>query len=86
MFILPIILFVIVLFIVFWFFKSNRNKNEQDFRLDNLHTPNQYKNDSRSVVIACYFNPQNNPYRRKAFNLFYDKIKHLNHRIIECVI
>lgn len=47
---------------------------------------NKYKTDSEAVVIACYFNPKNNPYRLKAFNIFYDSIKHLNHRIIECVI
>jgi len=47
---------------------------------------NKYKTDSEAVVIACYFNPQGNPYRLFAFNKFYDSIKHLNHRIIECVI
>lgn len=45
-----------------------------------------YKTDSEAVIIACYFNPQNNPYRLLAFNKFYDSIKHLNHRIVECVI
>ena len=45
-----------------------------------------YKTDSEAVIIACYFNPQNNPYRLKAFNKWYDSIKHLNHRIVECVI
>ena len=45
-----------------------------------------YKTDSEAVIIACYFNPQNNPYRLLAFNQFYDSIKHLNHRIVECVI
>ena len=40
----------------------------------------------KAVIIACYFNPQANPYRLKAFNIFYESIKHLNHRIIECVI
>ena len=47
---------------------------------------NKYKTDSEAVVIACYFNPQGNPYRLIAFNKFYDTIKHLNHRIVECVI
>jgi hypothetical protein len=47
---------------------------------------NKYKTDSEAVIIACYFNPQNNPYRLTAFNTFYDSIKHLNHRIVECVI
>lgn len=46
----------------------------------------QYKVNSEAVIIACYFNPQNNPYRLEAFNIFYESIKHLDHRIIECVI
>ena len=45
-----------------------------------------YKTHSEAVIIACYFNPQGNPYRLIAFNKFYDSIKHLNHRIVECVI
>jgi hypothetical protein len=47
---------------------------------------NEYKNHSEAVIIACYFNPENNPYRLIAFGEFYDSIKHLNHRIVECVI
>lgn len=47
---------------------------------------NKYQTHSEAVIISCYFNPQNSPYRLKAFNKFYDSIKHLNHRIIECVI
>ncbi len=47
---------------------------------------NKYKTDSEAVIIACYFNPQNNPYRLTAFNTFYESIKHLNHRIVECII
>lgn len=47
---------------------------------------NKYKNHSEGVIVACYFNPQNSPYRTKAFNAFYESIKHLNHRIVECVI
>lgn len=45
-----------------------------------------YKTDSEAVIIACYFNPQRNPYRLTAFREFYNSIKHLNHRIVECVI
>jgi hypothetical protein len=45
-----------------------------------------YKTDSEAVIIACYFNPQRNPYRLKAFREFYNSIKHLNHYIVECVI
>lgn len=45
-----------------------------------------YKVHSEAVIISCYYNPTNNPYRLIAFNKFYETIKHLNHRIIECVI
>jgi len=47
---------------------------------------NKYRTHSEAIIIACYFNPQGSDYRLKAFNIFYDSIKHLNHRIIECVI
>lgn len=47
---------------------------------------NRYKNHPEAVIVACYFNPQNNPYRLSTFNKFYDSIKHMNHRIVECVI
>ena len=47
---------------------------------------NKYKTDTEAVIIACYFNPQRNPYRLKAFREFYNSIKHLNHYIVECVI
>lgn len=45
-----------------------------------------YKSHPEAVIIACYYNPTNNPYRLIAFNKFYESIKHLNHRIVECVI
>lgn len=47
---------------------------------------NKYKTHSEAAIVACFFNPTNNPYRTKAFNVFYDTIKHLNHMVIECVI
>ena len=53
---------------------------------NNFLYANKYKTDSEAVIIACYFNPQNNPYRLTAFNTFYNSIKHLNHRIVECII
>ena len=53
--------------------------------LSNLFT-DRYKKNSEAVIISCYFNPQNNPYRLKAFRTFYSKIKHLNHVIYEVVI
>jgi len=52
----------------------------------NIFFSNKYKNHSEAVIVACYYNPTNNPYRLKAFNEFYDSIKHLNHRIVECLI
>jgi hypothetical protein len=54
-------------------------KNETIFR-------NKYKTHNEAVIISCFFNPTKSKYRTKAFKIFYDKIKHLNHRIIECVI
>lgn len=47
---------------------------------------NKYSTHNEAVIISCYFNPKKSPYRLKAFNAFYDSIKHLNHRIVECVI
>lgn len=47
---------------------------------------NRYESHKEAVVVSCYFNPMNSPYRLLAFNMFYETIKHLNHRIIECVI
>lgn len=29
---------------------------------------NKYKTHSEAIVISCFFNPQNSPYRIKAFN------------------
>lgn len=49
-------------------------------------TNTKYVNHPEAVIIACYFNPEKNPYRLIAFNKFYESIKHLNHRIVECVI
>jgi hypothetical protein len=57
-----------------------------DFLKNNFLYCGKYKTHSEAVIIACYFNPQGNPYRLTAFNKFYDSIKHLNHRIVECVI
>ena len=39
-----------------------------------------------TIIISCYFNPMNSPYRLKAFNKFYEGIKQYNHKIVECVI
>lgn len=53
---------------------------------NNFLYADKYKSHSEAIIISCYFNPQNSPYRLKAFNTFYNSIKHLNHKIIECVI
>lgn len=45
-----------------------------------------YKTHSEAAIISCFFNPQKSPYRAKAFEIFYDSIKHLNHLIVECII
>ncbi len=45
-----------------------------------------YRNHSEAVVISCFYNPQKNEYRQKAFDVFYQSIAHLNYRILECVI
>jgi uncharacterized membrane protein YgcG len=45
-----------------------------------------YKSHPEAVVISCFFNPQNSPYRLKAFNQFYESIQDTNHFILECVI
>jgi hypothetical protein len=44
-----------------------------------------YKSHPEAVLISCYYNPKNSPERLAAFNKFYPTIKHLNHRIIECI-
>ena len=47
---------------------------------------NKYHTHPEAVVISCYFNSEKSPYRLAAFKTWYESIKHLNHRIIECVI
>ncbi len=47
---------------------------------------NKYRTHSEAVIISCFYNPENSAYRLKAFETFYKSIKHLNHRIVECVI
>lgn len=51
-----------------------------------INNHNRYKTRSNAVIVSCFFNPKNSPYRLIAFHKFYRSIKHLNHRIIECVI
>ncbi len=51
-----------------------------------LFSSEKYTSEAEAVIIACFFNPQNSPYRLKVFLQFYETIKHLNHAIVECVI
>lgn len=57
-----------------------------DFLKNVFLNRNRYKTHSKAVVVACFFNPQKSPYRLVAFQKWYHSIKHLNHRIIECLI
>ncbi len=57
-----------------------------DFIKNKTLYANKYRTHSEAIIISCFFNPQNSPYRIKAFKQFYESIKHLNHSIIECVI
>lgn len=45
-----------------------------------------YRTNSEAVIVACFFNPQMSPYRLVAFQKWYRSIRHLHHRIIECLI
>jgi hypothetical protein len=55
--------------------------------LKNLFTPrSKYKSHSEAMIVTCFYNPANSPYRLKAFREYYKTIKHLNHFIVECVI
>jgi hypothetical protein len=47
---------------------------------------NRYREHSEAVIISCFFNSENSPYRIKAFQHFYNSIRHMNHHIVECVI
>ncbi len=57
-----------------------------DFLKNTFTNRNRYKTHSEAVIVSCFFNPQNNPYRLLAFQKWYHSIKHLNHRIVECQI
>lgn len=45
-----------------------------------------YHNHKDAIIIACYFNPQRNEYRKKAFDKWFESIKHLNYFILEGVL
>lgn len=57
-----------------------------DFIKNKTIFTNKYHTHSEAMIVSCFFNPQNSPYRIKAFKIWYESIKHLNHSIIECVI
>lgn len=60
--------------------------NPLDYLKNKTVFSNKYRTHSEAIIVSCFFNPQNSPYRIKAFNMFYESIKHLNHAIVECVI
>ena len=53
---------------------------------NNYTQKDKYLSHSDAVIISCFFNSQHSVYRNIAFNKYYDTIKHLNHKIIECII
>jgi hypothetical protein len=57
-----------------------------DWLKNNTVYLDKYKTDSEAVIVSCYFNPRNSPYRKTAFRRFYESVKHLNICIAECVI
>lgn len=57
-----------------------------DFWKNLFMNQNRYRTNSEAVIISCFYNPQNNPYRILAFQKWYHSIKHLEHRIVECTI
>lgn len=57
------------------------NSSKSEVKIDTS-----YRGHSEAMIISCYFNYEKSPYRKKAFDIFYKSIKHLNHRIIECAI
>lgn len=56
--------------------------------IDNIknYFAGRYSSHSDAIIISCFFNPMQSPYRIRAFHRFYNSIKHLNHKIVECVI
>lgn len=57
-----------------------------DFLKNLFLSPDKYKKNSEAIIISCFYNSENSEYRLKAFNQWYETIKHLNHKIVECVI
>ena len=57
-----------------------------DFLKNTFLNRGRYKTHSEAVIVSCFYNPQNSPYRLLAFQKWYRSIRHLNHRVIECLI
>jgi len=57
-----------------------------DFIKNKTIFANKYHTHSEAIVISCFYNSENSIYRLRAFDKFYNSIKHLNHKIIECII
>lgn len=51
-----------------------------------LFNRKRYRVHQDAVIISCFYNPQGNPYRLLAFQKWYRSIKHVPHRIVECLI
>jgi hypothetical protein len=47
---------------------------------------NKYHTHSEAAIVTCFYNPQKSSSRMRAFQAFYESIKHLNHAVLECVI
>jgi hypothetical protein len=45
-----------------------------------------YQMHPKAAIVSCFFNPQKSEYRKKAFDIFYNSIKHLPYLIVEGVI
>ena len=57
-----------------------------DFLKNTFVNRGRYRCSSDAVIISCFYNPQNSPYRLLGFQKWYHSIKHLDHRIVECLI
>jgi hypothetical protein len=47
---------------------------------------NKYQMHTKAAIVSCFFNPQKSEYRKKAFDIFYDSIKHLPFLMVEGMI
>jgi hypothetical protein len=47
---------------------------------------NKYQMHPKAAIVSCFFNSQKSEYRKKAFDIFYESIRHLPYLIVEGVI